>query len=175
MCICVCARVSGRHLFNSLIFHIVFMGRFIHLYLACRLCNPDFARNGFYISFVSSEKRKIYHVNLHYPRGNRAPFFRRMIKAFAFHSTTLRAWCSNPYANHIHTHLHIHTQYDECHLEQNVCETYIFVFVHFSFFSFSFLLRIYTLHTSTRMRGVTFSRRPQISQSPFFPLPRARA
>lgn len=69
-----------------------------------------------YLSYLE-EKRWIYHVNLHYPRGNRAPFFYRMIKALAFHSTILQA-CSDSYANHTIRRVSPRA---------TVCETYIFV------------------------------------------------
>lgn len=61
-----------------------------------------------YLSYLRGEKCKIYHVNLHYSQGNRAPFFYRMIKA------SLASYSAIPQVR-IRTQI---TQYAECRQEQ---------------------------------------------------------
>lgn len=61
------------------------------------------------LSHPRGEKCKIYHVNLHYSRSNRAPFFYRMIKtSLALRSTIPRV--------RIRTQI---TQYAQCRQEQS--------------------------------------------------------
>lgn len=97
-----------------------------------------------YLSYLHREKCKIYHVNLRYSRGNRTPFFYRMIKASL-------ASCSTIPQVRIRTQI---TQYGVCRQEQPSAR-------HTSSSALGmeegeksvlfYSLRIYTLHTPARV------------------------